>query len=144
METKTIETNVYVTKDGQEFLNKAEAEKHEQTLENTRYFIVNHSPDLTEGRRFHATTVFTTAIKNQYMVAELVADYVYRTLGRRVAFVQGVSPVPNWTFREADAEEVQKLTAPRIGDYKGKVYRVELVYSKKSGEGLIDKKDKTT
>lgn len=45
---KKIEKTIYVTLDGKEFLDETDAQRHETNLKNIRYFVVHHTPNLTD------------------------------------------------------------------------------------------------
>ena len=102
------QTTVYRTLDGREFTDRTKAEAHLKAIklraERTSYWIVHHSPDLTEGRGMQAATILQVYIhQGSYIPAyEWVLDYCVRTWGRKISYVQGVAPTPNWVMTQLD------------------------------------------
>lgn len=66
MKEKTMNVKVYVANDGKQFLDKEECEKHENTINNIRYFVVKHTPDLTETGSFRCISVVAVYSENGY------------------------------------------------------------------------------
>lgn len=101
---EVIVTDVrYKATDGTMHNSKVECIQYEADLKRVTYWMVRHSPDLTEGRG----TTRTTGLKafTPYGASDArmwVDDYCYRTFGRPVAFIQGVSPCPSWVVAEID------------------------------------------
>lgn len=115
---KETTQTIWTTLDGKPFTNKAEAEKHEAAIleraERMSYWTVAHGPDLTEGRGMQCLTVlevYTPDFPDTFLWVE---DFCYRTYGRRIQFVQGVSPVPGWILKRLDnVEQALQRMAPR-------------------------------
>lgn len=124
MKQEQVTQTVYITDDGKKFFSKEEAEKHEQTLQNTTLWRVYHEPDLTEGRGWQRTTYLLVEYGNTYqlLLDELVVDFCYRHFGRPVAFVMGCNHCPTeaWIVRKVDLWELDKPVFARCGDYVNK------------------------
>ena len=94
------QTTVYRTLDGREFTDRTKAEAHLKAIklraERTSYWIVHHSPDLTEGRGMQAATILQVYIhQGSYIPAyEWVLDYCVRTWGARSRMSRAWRPRP--------------------------------------------------
>lgn len=99
---KKVNSVKYVAFDGKEFLSKKDCEDYEKKEASKRFFAVWHTPDLTEGRGFQRKTVFCVEPYgwSGYSTFEAMKDYCIRKFGRKLAFVQGVSPTENWSLKE--------------------------------------------
>jgi hypothetical protein len=96
---------VYTTEDGKTFFDKKEAQRHEDTLKNTKAYQVRYCPDLNETGTLQKTGYI---ICNAQWGNDLwVEDWLYKKFGSRVAFVQGVAPTTNWTFQHIERNKVE-------------------------------------
>ncbi len=115
---KAITTTVYQANDGSIWSTEAEGLTRETFLAeeaaNTKFYAVCAYPDLTEGRGFTALVYLRvkSSISGYLLPAEMVADWCYRTYGRPIAFIQGVSPTLGWTIRGIDREDWLRAGQP--------------------------------
>lgn len=130
---KEITHTMYQTDDGEMFKTVEEATAHEakiqERLKHTSYWRLAHGPDLTEGRGLCSVTYIQAYIPVKYPLAEeWVLDYVIRKYGRKVAFVQGVSPTPNWDLHRIESREelISKINARGFG--LGSLHRSKVIY----------------
>lgn len=73
-----------------------------------QYFKIYHHPDLTETGLAQKQTLVCVNTKKTFMAKELVEDWCFETMGRRVKFVQGVAPTENWHIYKSTAEEFKE------------------------------------
>jgi hypothetical protein len=140
MENDMSETvQAYKAHDGTLYESQAKRDKYDTAAiveaKSWTYWRVIHGPDCTEGRGYYHCTY----IKAKCRDLSMLEDYCYRTFGRKVAFVQGVSPMPAWTLTKLSIEQYGSKQGARHGDYTSKWVEVELVIGKRES-GLIDKK----
>lgn len=136
---KEVTRKIYEAEDGKVFEDAAACQRYEAEIKErekrTSYWRVTHKPDLTEGRGYYGCT-FLEVYGPEWAQQELVEDYCYRTHGRPVAFVQGVSPMRNWSVAKLTREQFLKNEpSGRVGDYEHKGDRVQLVMGERE-EGL--------
>lgn len=135
MKTETKE--VFITDDGREFTNRAEAEKHEKAeaaaSAHRTYWHIAHNPDLTEGRGMYGSTYVKCEGVAPYNAEMLMQDYCFRTFGSPAAFVQGCALTPNWKLRQIDRDAFLQPRDARVGDYSHKAKTITLRPTLKSG-----------
>lgn len=123
MEKKTITKEIFLSEDGKEFLSEDECKLYEENTLNRykgiKYFYVFHSPDLTEGRGMYGKTFIAFENDCSYMANEYLNDWCFHLFGRAVEYVQGCSPIPNWSLHETTKEqwENRKNSKATVGDY---------------------------
>lgn len=126
----------YKATDGTMHDSKAECVQYEADLKRVTYWMVRHSPDLTEGRGTQCSTglkVFTPYGESDARM--WVDDYCYRTFGRPVAFIQGVSPCPSWTVAPIDKDRYERQEkSASTSQYKQE--KVEVLRLKGREQGL--------
>jgi len=112
---KVITKEVFQSRDGKMFNTKAEAQDHEESLDQVKYFVVHYSPDLTEGRVSSQASgiIGVNAAGSHNLFAEHAC---FALFGSRWAFVQGVfgdnAIIPNWRLaEEIDDKGERKLLA---------------------------------
>lgn len=137
---KQVTRTVYEADDGTIFDSEADCNKHEakvaERAKRTTYWRVSHNPDLTEGRGHYGCT-FLEVYGPEWGLHELVEDYCFRTYGRPVAFVQGCSPMRNWSLSKLTREQFLKdEPLGRVGDYLHRGDRIQLVMGDKE-KGLV-------
>lgn len=143
-----VETKkMFITDDGESFEFEADAKRHEAEVEklmsNTGHFIVLYKPDLNEGRGFYSKAkveVYAECYGERKLFLE---DYLVRTLGRPIKFVQGCQATASWFIREVTRDEWLKTPDyAQLGDYKHPGIQLRLVMGR--GEvGLVpDEKSK--
>lgn len=101
METKTKEIQVYIAKDGKEFINEEECLHYEdevlKVLDKMKFFYSYHSPDLTEGRGFYGETYFAiydpTGLHQHRALEYLVSKYK-----QPIEYVQGCAAIINYSI----------------------------------------------
>lgn len=111
---RIINTPTYEAEDGTPFKTQDECLAYEAELkrleELTSYWAVHHNPDLTEGRGYQTLTLLRVRV-DRYQDPEIwVRDWCHRTLGRPLAFVMGVAPMPNWRISRETAEKYNDKT----------------------------------
>jgi hypothetical protein len=102
---KAEQQTVYTTEDNKTFLIQAEAEAHELNIKNTRAYRISYAPDLNETGRLQKTGCIVC--QAQWSHELWVEDWLFQKFGNRIAFVQGVAPTENWTFRKIELKEVK-------------------------------------
>ncbi len=109
MRTETKE--VYIADDGKEFTSAAACTEHERQIalrkESTTYWCVRHGPDLCEGRGYQLVTYLSVYSTGYIPAGTWVNDWCYEQFGRKLSFVQGVSPMETWVLRQVTREEFQ-------------------------------------
>lgn len=124
---------MYKTSDGKVFPSIDEAEKHEASLKNIRYFVVRYGADLTEGRQWLESKALIEVNTNgaHKGFAEILCHSLF---GSPHQFVMGVfgsnAILPYWRI-EGEAKN---------SDLKDVKFAVEerFAQNKKYGEGLWD------
>ena len=97
--------------------------------------MISSEPDLTKGRgwyRFSYLKVYTNVGCDQ----ALVEDWCYRTFGRKIAFVQGCSPVENWRISKIDEKTYRNASEAPKQFYE--VGFFDLAFTSDKEIGLID------
>lgn len=137
-ETKTV----YYADDGKVFESKTACEVYEADLlkraQQTSYWVVYYNSDLTEGRGYCSLVYIEAYIPAPYpFPQEWVEDWCYRTFGRKLAFVQGVSPMSAWTLSRIDRTTYLRCPDSSLGSTIVKAQSVKLIVG--SGEsGLLE------
>lgn len=112
----------------EEFIDKEEAKKFEDSIQeklNYTYFIVHHSPDLTEGRGYEESEKFAVPSTSKEIALAIMQEYCFKHYGSPVAYVMGVSLMANWIISECmtfktlkQLKNFDKLEVHKgIGDY---------------------------
>jgi hypothetical protein len=124
---------VYKTSDGKVFTNIVDAEKHEASVKNIKYFRVRYGADLTEGRGWLESEALIEVNTNgkHKDFAEILC---YSIFGSPYNFVMGAfgsnAILPYWRIdgevKEPNLEEVKFAVEERFAQ------------NKKYGEGLWD------
>lgn len=101
-----------------EFKTEKEAEKFIKTAKeklSMTYFNITFYPDLTEGRGHYKEMIIAT---NSELGVNLVYDFLSKSIGNAVAWVQGVSPIPNYYVSEGKKfEDYDELKTYLEGSY---------------------------
>lgn len=128
MKTKTRKVEVFIAEDGKEFLTAKDCEQYEKEelarWKEIRFFRVIHSPDLTEGRGWGASTYL--AVEAGYSAQHYVELFCEQTFGSRVAFVQGCSPMTSWTIYDVTLKQFIEKLPGTLGDYNRQVDQIFL------------------
>jgi hypothetical protein len=66
MKEEVMNVKVYIADDGKKFFDEEKCRKYDNIVKNIRYFIVRHSPDLTETGLFRSTNVAAVYSENGY------------------------------------------------------------------------------
>jgi hypothetical protein len=141
---KTID--VY-TVEGQEFLDKKQAEDYEKELQKEldyTYFTVMYAPDLTEGRGHERA--MTLAVPG-YIPQTTAMQYCFNHIGKPLEFAQGCSPIENWVLSVGKKFESRKdlqnfkdsNVHEGIGDY-GRMVPRKITYLNDRGEPIEEGK----
>jgi hypothetical protein len=138
-----VETKqVYYADDGTVFDDEAACKKYEDSIRErvsrTSYWVVHHSPDLTEGRGYCGIAYLEAYIPADYPAQDIwLEDWCIKTLGRKLAFVQGVSPMPAWILHKIDREKFLKKQDGSIGSTRISAKAVKLIVGDKES-GLLE------
>ena len=129
---KTKNSTIYIAEDGKEFTDEKSCLDYEKKvadeLENTTFWEVVHQPDLTEGRGYYGLTYLKVKKSSYPKTKDFVEDFCYRTYGRKITFVQGCSPMVNWTLSESSREKFfKKNKSISVGDYSYPAKHLDLV-----------------
>lgn len=118
---KTITKTVFVADDGTEFASEKACREHEERVAReeaeTSYWRVICKPDLTEGRGYYRS-LYLKVVGVRYEPEAWVEDWCHRTLGRPLAFVQGVAPMRSWSVSEITKESFSEPGGVQVGDYR--------------------------
>ena len=115
MNISTVEIKKYIADDGTSFDNEKDCENYEKTVWN--YYLITASPDLTEGRGYYKTHLVKVAGHKDLALCK-VQDWCFKTYGPPLAYVQGVSEIPNWIIHESTALLYKRGTCSYVGDYQ--------------------------
>ena len=83
MEKQTRNVDVYIAKDGTEFLDKNECANYEKLMDNIRYFRINTTPDLTETGLMQKS-IAVLVYSDHYSHYEIALNYAIKELGLRI------------------------------------------------------------
>ena len=100
MGIEVVKKDVFITTDGLEFTDEAEARRHEERIKGTRYFKVFHGPDLTETGILQRSSVVSSKPRHNVGHELFVEEWAYKKFGSRAAYVQGVARTENWLVAE--------------------------------------------
>jgi hypothetical protein len=101
---KSEQMMVFTTTDGKRFFDEKEAQRHEESLQNTKYYKVRYNPDLNETGYFQKEGFI---VCNARCGNELyVEDWLYKSYGSTVAYIQGSAPTKNWNYYEIERSKV--------------------------------------
>jgi hypothetical protein len=116
---------VYVSEeDNKSFDTKEECQTHidelnknKERIKNMKFYAVNHTPDLTEGRGYYGLTFI--AIETKYNHENWLLDYCFTHFGNAIQMIQGCSPTNGWSFREITFDDYTSWEhrSARVGDY---------------------------
>lgn len=127
---RKMKTFVYVADDGTPFNKEDDCVKYEAELEKERrlltYWIVYHTPDLTEGRGLQECTLIECRCDS--CAKEFMLDFCYEKFGQQIAMVQGVSPMPSWTLTEINRKRFQENNDGV--EWGGTFHKAERIYVK--------------
>ncbi|HHT96332.1 MAG TPA: hypothetical protein GXZ90_00330 [Clostridiales bacterium] len=128
------EVKMYVVGD-KEFLSEKEASEYKKQIEEElthTFFRITHEPDLTEGRGYYKTTII--AVPENFAEHATALNYCVEQFGEPLAFVQGVSPMPNWIIKSYNFKTMEDLLNFKdsniyegVGDYLTKKIK-QIIY----------------
>lgn len=130
IEEKTKSMKVYQVGE-KEFTSQQEAEAHLEDIKKElrlTYYVVAHSPDLTEGRGYQRTSKI--AVDGSYHNRESLMHYLANTFGQPLAFVQGVQSTKNYSI--SSCEKFKTLS--ELNNFKTKAIYGGLGNKDKVGE----------
>ena len=135
-------SKVYYADDGKMFQDRGACEKYEADIREranrTTYWVVNYNPDLTEGRGYYSMVYLEAYVPVDYPAQDIwLEDWCIKTLGRKLAFVQGVSPMPAWILHKIDREKFLKKQDSSIGSTRISAKVVKLIVGDKES-GLLE------
>lgn len=121
MQTLKKEIEVFVAKDGKEFLSQTECENYEKNVlelkSKIKYFHSFCCPDLTEGRGFYRKIYFAV-LEKDYCHFERALKYMIDKYKSPIEYVQGVAPMRNWSVpKECTEKDFIDMQKPKVGDY---------------------------
>lgn len=102
------------------------------------YWVVSHSPDLTETGSAQKLTYIRaewTGHPMQEHTGLVLEDWCFGRFGSKVAYVQGVAPCPGWTLAESTEEAWREARGIRWGGYMNEATRISLRCGSKSSKG---------
>lgn len=106
---RRVTINAFVTNDGNTFLTEEEAERHADILKRTKYFKVDHTPELSGlGELVKHTYVSAIPRRNNLGHELMVEKWAYETFGSRAAYAQGIMLVPNWEITKVEKDEIPR------------------------------------
>jgi len=118
-----------------EELAKTADDVFEKLSKYTTFWVINHSPDLTEGRGYYGRT-YVKVFNDSYIdTIDWMTDYCFNIYGKKITYVMGVSPIGNWNISQVEQEHWNNATDARVGDYKYKAEKLELSFNR---GGLVD------
>jgi len=130
MKNETRTQEVWIAEDGREFLSEVECKEYElkvlKRLNDMKFFVVVHGPDLTEGRGHYGRTYF--AVEAKYASEYAVEDWCERRFRSRIAYVQGCGPMRNWSVHESSREQWENPQPARVGDYNHEPKKVYIIW----------------
>lgn len=66
MKEEIMNVKVFIADDGKKFLDEDECKRYDKIIKNIRYFLVKHTPDLTETGLFKEISVVAVYSENGY------------------------------------------------------------------------------
>jgi len=109
----------------------------------SRYYTCSYKPDLTEGRGFTQRTHIQIQGRGSWIEEEQLKEYLYKRLGPKVAYVQGVSPTPNWELRESTEALFRQGRGITWGGYDNPATRLVLENHGPKGMKVISEEEST-
>lgn len=106
IKVKEVKREVFKVSDGKVFINKEEAEKYEESLQGTRYYRIGYSPDLNETGRFMEERYVKVVELSKIKAREKVENWCLKKIGKKHAYIQGVSKTGNWGIYEVKKEDI--------------------------------------
>lgn len=139
------QAKVYVVED-KEFLCEEDAIEYKKQIEKElahTFFEITHSPDLTEGKGYNKSTII--AVNQNYAEYQTALNYCVEQFGMPLAFVQGVSPMPNWIIKSHKFDNMKDLLNFKgdneyekvMGKYVKKKHK-KIIYLNKRGKVIED------
>jgi hypothetical protein len=124
---------MYRTSDGKVFPNIIDAEKHEASIKNIKYYKVRYGADLTEGRKWleSEALIEVNANGSHKDFAEILCYSLFGSPNQFVMGVFGNNAIPPYWRIEGEAKN------PDLKDVKFAVEE-RFAQNKKYGEGLWD------
>ena len=123
--TKTITITEYIAEDGTIFDNEKDCVNHDK-IKRT-YFRVLTGADLTEGRGYmKCMTVKVSGYYGEEIPRGILMDYLHRTYGDEVGYIQGTSAMMNYIVQPSTKEEFEKGFKVSCGDYSYPSTKLEL------------------
>lgn len=141
---KETTRTVYEAEDGKTFTDRKECERYEAGVMKrqrvTTYWLINHTPDLTEGRGFYRKALVECYGPEPYHAPLYMEDWCQRTYGRRLDFIMGVQPTEGWQLHKTDRETYHKRVGDaRVGDTRNPPEQLYLVVGPQQ-TGLVEGK----
>jgi hypothetical protein len=130
MKTKT--STIYIADDNTEFTTEKDCIAYEEQIEKrkkfTTYWNIVFSPDLTEGRGYYGSVHVEFYNEAFYWInsRSWIEDWCFQTYGKRIDYVQGVSPMENWKVYDITREGYLNESFTQVGDYKYPSKRLKL------------------
>lgn len=90
--------------------------KNVEEFNGKKFFNIVYAPDLTEGRGYYKEMIITTTSD---LGINLIYTFLRKLLGPPVAWVQGVSPMANYTVREMLLKTYEDELAEKRKPYTG-------------------------
>ncbi len=138
MEKITKEVTIFKVGD-KEFLTEKEAVDYEKNvisrLEDISYFIVRHSPDLTEGRGLYRSTY--VAVESKYSAQEYLKLFCERIFGSQVAWVMGTTITKNYEILTCTKEKYESYKSANTG-IGSRNYKVNQIFLSSPFGGGVD------
>lgn len=103
-----VKMTAYQTSDGETFVTEDDAMKHEELLVSTHYFRLHHSPDLNETGRMGKTAILKVVEPSKLSAIRLAEQWCYSNIGKKEAYIQGITKTANWSFKKVDKSEINK------------------------------------
>ena len=109
MKEEIMNVKVFIADDGKKFLDEDECKRYDKIIKNIRYFLVKHTPDLTETGLFKEISVVAVYSENGYHreIVErwCVEEWRYCILG---VSVQGYGFQPHFEIIEGTGDDIVK------------------------------------
>lgn len=129
------EKTMFIADDGKEFDTREACEAYEAEQKRieaeTTYWYVLCGADCTEGRGFTSAVKYKVPFK--FLAEQYMNDFLYRTIGNQVDFIQGVAPTPAWMLTQIDKAEYDRDTLHSFGDNKRQIRKFPLIAGRGGG-----------